>query len=47
MPKRHLGAIKVEKVHQLDRLALPQGGIVDALGLVVELELDWEDLHEF
>lgn len=44
MPQRHLGTLKVEKVHQLNRPALPQRRVVDALRLVVELELHGEDL---
>lgn len=45
--KRHLCSLKVEEVHQLDRLALAESAVVDPLGLVVQLELDREDLDVF
>lgn len=41
--QRHLGAVEVEEVHELNGLALTQKLVVDAFGLVVEFELDWED----
>lgn len=47
MSEGHLRGVKVEKVHQLDRLAFSQSGKVDPLRLIVELELDREDLNVF
>lgn len=47
MPQGHFGTVKVEKVHELHRLAFAQGGKIDAFRLVVELELDRVDLDVF
>lgn len=47
MAQRHLGTLKVEKVHELDRSALAQRRVVDTLGLVVEFQLYGEDLDTF
>ena len=46
-PEGHFCSLKVEEVHQLDRLALAESAVVDPLGLVVQLELDGEDLDVF
>jgi hypothetical protein len=45
--KGHLGTVKVEEIHQLHCPSFPQGGKVDSLRLVIQLELDREDLDVF
>jgi hypothetical protein len=42
--KGHLGAVEVEEVHELGRLALAKSVVVDPFRLIVELDLDGEDL---
>lgn len=43
--KRHFGAVEVEEVHELDRLAVAKSAVVHTARLVVKLEVDWEDFH--
>lgn len=47
MSKRHFRSVKVEEVHELGCLARSEGVEVDALGLVVDLELDRHDFDSF
>jgi len=44
LPQSHLCAVKVEEIHQFDRPSLSQGGEIDPLGLIVELDFDRVDL---
>jgi hypothetical protein len=43
----HLGCLEMEKVHKLDRPALPKATIVHSLRLVIQLDLDWQDFDVF
>jgi hypothetical protein len=47
VPQCHLGTIKVEKVHELDRPALSERSVIDAFRFVVEFQFDWEDFDKF
>lgn len=47
MSKRHFRPVKVEEVHELGRLARSERVEVDALGLVIDLQLDRHDFDSF
>lgn len=47
MTKRHFCPVKVEEVHQFDRLSLSKSRKVDPFGFVVELDLHGKDLDVF
>ena len=47
VPKRHLGAVKVEEVHELDRFPISQCPVIYTTGLVIQLQVDGEHLGLF
>lgn len=47
MAQRHLSAVEVEKVHELNRPSPSKSSEVYSFWLVVQLELDWVDFDMF